>query len=62
VSSRHQVLISLAPPRSWCVDRLIVGFRLNVTAMPTTTIRISRATRDLLMRARNEDFRGVPHR
>jgi hypothetical protein len=32
-----------------------------MTAIPTTTtIRVSRTTRDRLMRTRNEDFHGVP--
>ena len=31
-----------------------------MTTTPTTTIRVSRATRDRLLRAREEDFRGAP--
>ena len=31
-----------------------------MTATPTTTIRISRATRDRLLRTREEDFHGAP--
>jgi len=31
-----------------------------MAATPTTTIRVSRATRDRLMHARDEDFHGVP--
>jgi hypothetical protein len=31
-----------------------------VTTTPTTTIRVSRATRDRLMRTREEDFHDAP--
>jgi hypothetical protein len=31
-----------------------------MTTTPTTTIRVSRATRDRLMRAREEDFHDAP--